>query len=254
MMNWQNNLQKVKRHFERDGYVVLPGFFSPQEVQELLGEVERYLAEVVPHLPAEEKFYEDKDRPETLKYAKNMSLHDAYFEKLYMSERFVRLAELLLDGPVVGQNLSLFNKPPRVGDATPPHQDGYYFMLDPSEALTMWLALDPVDEENGCVRYVTGSHLRGLRDHQRTSTLGFSQSLSDYGLADEENEVAVYAEPGDLLIHHCMTIHRADHNRSDRTRRALGAVYYSARARPDAQRSEAYQKALMKDLAEAGKI
>ena len=25
----------------------------------------------------------------------------------------------------------------------------------------MWLALDPVDAENGCLRYVDGSHLRG---------------------------------------------------------------------------------------------
>ena len=41
---------------------------------------------------------------------------------------------------------------------TPPHQDGYYFLLQPpGQAVTMWLALDAADEENGCLRYVLGS-------------------------------------------------------------------------------------------------
>jgi phytanoyl-CoA hydroxylase len=35
-------------------------------------------------------------------------------------------------------------------------------MLDPCEALTMWLVLEKVDEENGCVRYVRGSHKHGI--------------------------------------------------------------------------------------------
>jgi ectoine hydroxylase-related dioxygenase (phytanoyl-CoA dioxygenase family) len=50
--------------------------------------------------------------------------------------------------------MQYFNKPPSVGQPTPPHQDGYYFMLDPCEAVTMWFALDEVDEENGRMRYV----------------------------------------------------------------------------------------------------
>ncbi|MEC8389905.1 MAG: phytanoyl-CoA dioxygenase family protein [Planctomycetota bacterium] len=34
------------------------------------------------------------------------------------------------------------------------------------------------------------------------------------------------AQPGDLLVHDAMTIHRADANRStNRTRRALGFIY-----------------------------
>ena len=37
----------------------------------------------------------------------------------------------------------------------------------------MWLALDEVDETNGCLCYVPGSHRQGLREHARTRTLGF---------------------------------------------------------------------------------
>ncbi len=254
-MNWQNDPQQVRTAFRRDGYVVLRQFYRPHEMQKILGEIDRYIREVIPTLPADENFYEIKGQVETLKYAKNMHRHDAFFQAMYESDAVVKLAELLMDGPVVGQHLSLFNKPPRVGDQTPPHQDGYYFKLDPMESLTLWLAVDPVDTENGCVRYVTGSHRGPMRPHQRTQVLGFSQGITDFGTPDDrKNEVAVSAQPGDLLVHHCLTIHRADPNRSNRTRRAIGIVYNSARAREDRKALEEYRQRLYAELAQDGKI
>ena len=113
-----------------------------------------------------------------------------------------------------------------------------------------------MDEENGCVRYVHGSHEWGMRTHGRTKTLGFSQGVTDYGTdSDIAHEKALPAKPGDLLVHHCMTIHRADGNQSaDRTRRALGFIYYSERAAVDEEAHAAYQKRLADELKEKGKI
>lgn len=245
----------LREDFRRDGYVVIRGFLSPSEMAELWREIRRYVNEVVPKLPSDQNFYETKGQPETLKYCKDMARHDAYFRKMFESDRFVKLAETLLGGPVIGTNLSMFNKPPRIGEETPPHQDGFYFMLEPNEALTMWLALEKVDAGNGCVRYVTGSHRKPMRAHTRTKILGFSQGMVDYGTPeDKANEVAMTAEPGDLLVHHSMTIHRADPNRSNRTRHAIGAVYYLAAAKENKAAIEEYQKKLMNDLATAGKI
>lgn len=254
-MNWQVNPNKVRQDFRRDGYVVLHGFYDAKKMQEILRELDRYIRDVIPKLPADENFYEIKGQVDTLKYAKSMNKHDAYFKAMYESDYVVKLAEVLLDGPVVGQHLSLFNKPPRVGDQTPPHQDGYYFKLNPMESLTLWLAVDRVDTENGCVRYVTGSHLKPMRPHSRTKVLGFSQGMTDFGTPEDlKNEVAMSAEPGDLLVHHCMTIHRADPNRSNRTRRAIGIVYNSAAAKEDKRALEEYQKRLYAELAQEGKI
>ena len=120
----------------------------------------------------------------------------------------------------------------------------------------MWLSLDEVDGENGCVRYVKGSKYRGMRPHSRTQTLGFSQGIADYGTAEDlENEVFFSTQPGDLLVHHAMTIHRADGNRSRmRQRRALGFIYYSAEAKEDAEAHAAYQRRLADELAQKGKI
>ena len=138
-----------------------------------------------------------------------MHEHDAWFGEFF-ADKPQRLAEDLLGTEVVGKNLQYFNKPAAGGQPTPPHQDGFYFKLNPPHALTMWMALEDVDEENGCVHYVKGSHLKGMREHGRTGTLGFSQGMTDFGRQEDlAAEEAVPAAPGDLLAHHALTIHRA---------------------------------------------
>ena len=241
--------------FQRNGYVLLRKFISGQQLVELQSNVTRFMRDVLPDLPRAHVFCENRDDPTTLKQVQQMGEHDEYFSRWMNEGPFREVAGLLLGGPVVPKNMQYFNKPPGVGQPTPAHQDGYYFMLDPCEAATMWLALDFVDEENGCVRYIPGSHVRGMRPHGRQQTLGFSQGITDYGDADIAAEIAFPAHPGDLLVHHAMTIHRADGNRSEnRTRRALGFIYYSERARIDEAAHRAYQQKLKQEMMDAGQV
>jgi len=244
------------RTYSEHGFLEVRGFVAGLLLDELIGNVERFIDEIVPEMPPEHAFYEDKSEADSLKQVQNMEDYDPWFHDLLTKAAFRETAEKLLAGPVVPKNLQYFSKPAGVGRPTPPHQDGYYFMLDPCEAITMWFALDKVDEENGCVRYVKGSHRRGMRSHARTQTLGFSQGIIDYpSQEDSEFEVAVLADAGDLLVHDAMTIHRADGNISaDRSRRALGFVYYSERARIDADARDAYQKQLTQEMKAQGKI
>jgi phytanoyl-CoA hydroxylase len=245
-----------RARYARDGFVSFPGFVTGDELAELIGHVDRFIEHVLPNLPTESVFYEDKSDPTTLKQIQHMSDHDRWFHDLFTTGRFREIAEQLLDGPVVPKNMQYFNKPPSVGKPTPPHQDGYYFMLEPCEAVTMWFALDQVDKENGCVRYVRGSNQNGMRSHQRTQTLGFSQGIVDFPTPqDLQNEIAIPAEPGDLLAHGALTIHRAGPNRSNtRSRRALGFIYYGQRAREDTEAHAAYQRRLTKELKAENKI
>lgn len=242
--------EAVKREFDRRGYVAVRGFLGAAEVEKVRGEVARYVSEVVPTIPPRDVYREVPGDERSIKQLVRMNQYDEYFEALLSGGRFVELAELLLSGPVIGRNIQWFNKPSGLSRATPPHQDGFYLMLEPNEAVTMWLALDEVGEENGCLRYVAGSHCRGLRRHEQTETLGFSQAIPDYGAEDRAREVAVPAAPGDLLAHHSLTIHRCDENRSEMKRRALGLLYYSARAVQDSARLSEYTRALDAKLAD----
>lgn len=249
------NKETLKKEFQENGYVFIPGFLSEREVEEMRQNFHRVIDEVVPRMPGNNVFYEDKDDRATLKQLIDLHIHDPFFKNVLINSKFKDIAEFLLGDKVVGKTLEYFNKPPRIGKPTPPHQDGYYFMLNPSVAVTMWMALEPADEENGCVKYVKGSHLKGMRSHGQTKTLGFSQAIIDFPTKeDKANEVSFPAKPGDLLIHHSLTIHYAGGNQTtERSRKALGLIYFGESAKEDLEAKAAYQKRLHEErkLAEA---
>lgn len=240
--------------FEEDGFVAVSEFCNPVELSAIESALARFIDLRVPRLPAQEVFYEDKAKPETLKQIQRLHEHDDFFGT-FIQEKPKALAQELLGEPVIGKNLQFFNKPPSISQATPAHQDGHYFMLQPCQAVTMWLALDQVDEENGCVRYLRGSHQDGMRQHERTQTLGFSQGIVNFGDNETREEVPCHAKPGDLLAHHAMTVHWADANASPvRTRRALGFIFYGESARENKLAHEAYQIKLADEMSALGKI
>ena len=71
---------------------------------------------------------------------------------------------------------------------------------------------------------------------------GFGLALkpSDYRPEDRATERAMVATPGDLIIHHPLTVHRATGNKtsgeSARQRRAVGCSYFAARDREEYER------------------
>lgn len=226
-------LDAACRQFETDGFTVIRNFLTPDEIARVTAEFDRYLRDIVPRLSKDEAYFEDRGRPETLFRLNRMGKFDPWFAEFVRQERYVSLASRLLGDDVEPKEASMFGKAPRIGGPTPPHQDNYYFKLDPPLALTCWMPLDRADAENGCVRYVPGSHTKGFRPHAVSEVYGFSLGIVDYDEADCAVEVKVEVDPGDMIIHHGMTVHRADPNPTDRLRRAIGLVYFGRRARPD---------------------
>ena len=171
-----------KADYDRDGFVLVRNFLPADELKDLTAQVDRYvrevvptlpdLGEVVPTLPDQAAFYQDKDRPETLKQLQHMGNYDAFFAEYRDQPRWQALAETLIGEAAQVSQPEWFNKPPQTEHPTPPHQDNFYFNLTPPNVASIWLALDPVDEENGCLRY-SPSHLKGIasRASGRTTAL-----------------------------------------------------------------------------------
>jgi phytanoyl-CoA hydroxylase len=249
--------QDLFSEFNRDGYVCLQSFYDAGQMQELNNEVRRFIRDVVPTMPQEQVYYEDKSDKSTLKQLQLMFEYDAYFREMMENGSPRMIAEEVLQDEVVPVNMQYFNKPPGIGKATPPHQDGYYFHLDPCEAVTGWLALEEVDEETGCVHYVRGSHkFDEFRPHGQTGVLGFSQGITDFETPeDQANALAFPGKGGTFLMHHAKTVHWASGNQSKtRTRKALGFIYYAKSAKLDVAAKEAYQVALDARLKTTSKI
>jgi len=240
---------RLKENFDTDGFVKMHGFLSAAELSEIKENLDRLIRDVVPTMPPAHAFFEDKNNPASLKQLFHLADYDPFFKQLVAGSKFEKMAETLLGEKTAKGEAEYFNKPPRIGKPTPPHQDAYYFMLAPPQAITFWIALEDVDYENGCLHYIPGSHLKGMRPHGKNDILGFSQCITDFGQeADLNNEKPMPVKAGDVLAHHGMTIHRAPPNQSlSRSRRVLGLVYFGESAREDVLAKQAYQEKLSKE-------
>jgi len=256
MDDLEQQASELSEAFQRDGFVSLPGFLSCDEIAEVNEEKRRFLQNCVPGLPRELVYREEKQDSGSLKQVQKLQENSSYFERMMFRSRLERLARVLLGEEVVGKNMQYFNKPAGIGRPTPPHQDGFFFMLEPNHAVTMWLALEDVEPEQGCVRYVRGSHERGMRAHGRSGVLGFSQEILDFGVeSDRADEVACPCKAGHLIAHHSLTIHWAEGNTCrDRSREALGFIYYGQSAKEDVVAQAEYQQRLAAELVAGGEI
>lgn len=233
----------LKADYDRDGYTVVRQLLPPAQLAELSTNIDRYIRDVLPSSPPGDAFYNDPAWPDTLRQLHRMD-RDLFFDEYRRHPVWQALAEALIGEECAALAPEWFNKPPGSAKGTPPHQDNFYFCFRPCNVVTLWLALDAVDDENACVRYVPGSHLQPTRPHARSGVLGFSQVISDYGPADQAREVPIHLRPGDAMAHHGNTIHLAGPNHSpSRHRRAFAMVYRGVSCQRDEEAFARYQAA-----------
>ena len=150
---------------------------------------------------------------------------DDEYKKLLYHKPMLDIVESL-----IGENIQLFHdqalyKPAYHGGEVFWHQDNAYWQCQPPNLVSIWLALDDADEENGCMNVIPGSYLEGLSSHGRAeSEKGKLPALLQVD-ADVDRSVAVPVRAGHVMVHHCMTLHQTNRNHSSRDRRAL-AIHY----------------------------
>ncbi|MBW2396166.1 MAG: phytanoyl-CoA dioxygenase family protein [Deltaproteobacteria bacterium] len=131
----------------------------------------------------------------------------------------------------------LLVKEPGTAEETPWHHDLPYWPLRGTQIVSIWVPFDPATPETGTVTYVRGSHRWGKMFAPAAfgEGSGFAATYAEGGLEplpDIANEVEAEGilvwslEPGDILIHHPLTIHHARGNASSTTRRRGLALRY----------------------------
>lgn len=138
----------------------------------------------------------------------------------------------------------MFDQPSVSSGDTPPHQDNTFQCWDPPYCLAATVAIDESTPDNGVLWCQTGTHKLGLLPHKFSGTVGFSRKLIEP--VDEEKHpwVELCMKPGDMAIHHTLSVHAANVNRSGLPRRQAGIGYISSQARRDQTAWAQYQKDL----------
>jgi ectoine hydroxylase-related dioxygenase (phytanoyl-CoA dioxygenase family) len=80
------------------------------------------------------------------------------------------------------------------------------------------MPLDPSTSETSCLSYIGGSHLGDSRPHHFHDDHMIAEDV------DASHAVACPRSAGEAIAHHCLTLHSAGPNASDRPRRAFVIV------------------------------
>ena len=122
----------------------------------------------------------------------------------------------------------IFFKPPRHGSIKHYHQDNAYFhMSPPDHAITAWVAMDDVDEGNGCLRYIDGSHLGPILDAKPVPGQEYDL-MPDPSEIDLTKESLAPVKKGGVVFHHSQVLHGSAVNTSDRWRRGYATHWVAA--------------------------
>ena len=187
---------------------------------------------VVPHfrLPEEtlESIRRDHDRllaanPAFRDNCSALLTHDMAFLNYARNDAILDMVEQLIGPDIALWNMSFFAKPAVNGKKTPFHQDGEYWPVNPLATCTVWIAVDDATTENGCLKFIPGSHKdKRLMKHEQKNdpSLTLQQELLP-GEFDEAAAENLVLEAGQVSLHDVFLAHGSAVNRSDKPRRGM---------------------------------
>ncbi|MCC6291212.1 MAG: phytanoyl-CoA dioxygenase family protein [Bryobacterales bacterium] len=221
---------KLEGDWRRDGIVVARELFSAAELAEIESQVGKLLSGES-GLPVHELVYEPGSNPPRLRNAFRLHQYSSFFYDLARRPALTGVMRELLGSPLRLYSSQMFLKPGLVGTEVPWHQDMPYWPFAPAEMATAWIALDDTTIENGCVRFLKGSHTLGELPHEPSGVTGNSLRLAASAVPAACAEEAIQVTKGSVVIHHCLTVHRSDPNSSPHDRRGLLFIYMSPEVR-----------------------
>lgn len=221
--------------FHRDGWVTLPGFLAEAELRPLEDLYMRFLRR---EIPVRGRDYCDMtgeyDRPIEDYAILNVMLprvyHPALAGNVYERRAADVTRQLWGEGFAIDYDQLVAKPPGKTGAVFHWHQDlGYWPITSDTRTATFWLALDDVADDNGCVRFVDGSHREPeLRQH-----------LPLQGDRDKNHTLVATVDPardrirstvmprGSVTVHHERTVHGSAGNTSSRWRRGYVVAFRS---------------------------
>lgn len=201
--------------YKANGFVVVEGVFTAAEAEAIAKLAHQYVDMIV---------QKDPNAPPEPRKVNQPFLKDARFREFVLDPRLTSLVSELLGGkkPLLATD-QIFMKPPRHGSAKPYHQDNAYFCATPiDDVITAWIALDDVDEENGCLRYIRGSHRSPVVPHAPVAGEEYNITPAAKDI-DLSKEVLARVKKGGVVFHHSHALHTSHRNHSDRWRRGYAS-------------------------------
>jgi hypothetical protein len=221
--------KKDLSRYEQDGYLLVRGMLSPEEVG-LLGRTAREDRVLDQHSSGRAD-----GEGGTIRLSLWNHPTDTIYGVIARSESLVSRAEQILGGEVYHYHSKMIMKDAKVGGAWAWHQDyGYWYQNGVLFPLltSAFIAVDPATRQNGCLQVIRGSHLAGRIEHIHTGDQAGADMERVEKLLERQELVHVEMVPGDTIFFHANLLHRSDRNNSDHPRWSMIVCYNAARNNP----------------------
>lgn len=111
------------------------------------------------------------------------------------------------------------------------HQDASYWPFTPARTVTLWLAVDDADRENGCMQVLPKTHTLGMLDFDMSGANENSVLPQKIKRAEEYGAPAYFElKAGEISLHADMLVHGSEINHSNRRRCGLTIRYANSAA------------------------
>jgi ectoine hydroxylase-related dioxygenase (phytanoyl-CoA dioxygenase family) len=226
--------EQVASYHEK-GYLVLPGFLSDSELAELRGVTDEMQRKANGLTSSNEVYDIDEERstPERawLRRIKAPDKHHPYYNQLTQHEAILGVLS-----QVLGPNIRLYGtklnmKDAGAGEAVEWHQDWAFFPHTNDDLLNVGILIDEVDEDNGPLIVLPGSHKGPIYDHSSGGHFAGAIDPEASGLDFSKGD-ALTGPAGTITLHHVRVVHGSAINRSSNPRRLLLHIYSAADAWP----------------------
>jgi ectoine hydroxylase-related dioxygenase (phytanoyl-CoA dioxygenase family) len=139
------------------------------------------------------------------------------FDEVLQAPRVKAVLQQLLGPTVRLQTTKLNTKAPGGGAAVEWHQDWAFYPHTNDDLLAIGLILADVDEANGPLMVIPGSHKGPTLDHTRNGVFAGAIDPADPAF-DFSKAVTLTGRAGSMSIHHVRLLHGSAPNMSDRAR------------------------------------
>ena len=157
----------------------------------------------------------------------NLFAHRILFQTVLKQHNLQDLAEKVYGGPLLFFQDNLIWKPPNTTTSISWHQDYSYWPLSNPKGITMWIALDDINIDNGCMHMGIGSHHQGEcipNDFVENKPANWAKNLPKLDIA--ENAIYPLELPqGHISVHHPLCAHTSGPNRTRTQRRAWSITF-----------------------------
>ncbi|MCH2321859.1 MAG: phytanoyl-CoA dioxygenase family protein [SAR202 cluster bacterium] len=218
--------------YNRDGLLLVPNLFNNAEINQL-----KQLIQIDPTIEHEIGGPLDSHGNASEFFAFS-GVPDDLLGAFVRVERLVETSrDLLAREEIYHWHTKISFKPPGTKARWDWHQDyGSWYKegaLYPN-SLTAMIAVDPVDQENGCLEIIRGSHRCGRIDHIPVGrSMGADPQWVEW-LLERNDLILCEMTPGDCVFFHSNVLHSSGPNLTNRPRTVLQVSYNAVDSAPPA--------------------